>query len=102
MDWFTAIGAFAVGALLSFVNYRLSAFALKRASRQLAGLFMVRQVINVGYLLLLFLIGVKTELGVAALLIGGALGVTLPSFLFTVMLLRDKAPESGGKENPNG
>ena len=102
MDWLTAIGAFAVGAVLAFVNSRISKSALKRGSGQLAGAFMARQIINVGYLFALFLLGVKSELGLSALLIGGALGVTLPSFLFTVMMLRTREPGGDEKENPNG
>ncbi len=83
------IAAFAGGAAVSWVNYLLLRFLLKKKGE--AGIGMVsplRTILSVAYLLILFLIGKKTGLNTTALLIGGALGLTVMLTFFTFRLTR--------------
>ena len=88
------IAAFVGGAAVSWVNYLLLRFLLKKKGE--AGIGMVsplRTILSVAYLLILFLIGKKTGLNTTALLIGGALGLTVMLTFFTFRLTRSLKDE---------
>ena len=85
----TGLAAFAGGGLVSWVNFLL----LRRLmnSRGEAGVGFaspVRTLLSAAYLLLLYLLGRRTELSMGALLIGGALGLTVLLAVFTLRLTR--------------
>lgn len=88
------IAAFVGGAAVSWVNYLLLRFLLKKKGE--AGIGMVsplRTILSVAYLLILFLIGKKTGLNTTVLLIGGALGLTVMLTFFTFRLTRSLKDE---------
>lgn len=92
----TGLAAFAGGALISWANYLL----LRRlmGSKGEAGLSLaapLRMLLSAAYFLVLYLIGKHTGLDLFALLIGGALGLTILLALFTRRLAREAA---GGRK----
>ncbi|MBE6575949.1 MAG: hypothetical protein E7654_06750 [Ruminococcaceae bacterium] len=90
--------AFLIGAALSYVNYLLTAKAAKASSGQLAGVSLLRQLINIGYLALVFFLAPYTPWDRIWMLVGAVLGVTLPMFLFTFLLLRRLKQQTGGRD----
>ena len=80
--------ALASGAAIAALNGRLARAALQKGAAQLSALFVVRQVLNVSYLAALFLLSGLLPWDMAALLIGGALGITVPSIFFTRRLVK--------------
>jgi hypothetical protein len=83
------LAAFVGGAAISWVNYLLLRFLLKKKGNAGIGLVSpLRTILSVAYLLILFLIGKKAGLNTTALLIGGALGLTVMLTFFTYRLTR--------------
>ena len=75
------------GALVSWGNYRLLLLLLKKKGESGVTLVSpIRTLLSVAYLLILYLIGKRTELNSTALLIGGALGLTVMLTYFTYRL----------------
>lgn len=95
VDIASGVGAFAVGTLLSFVNYRISRAILEKSAQNYAVGTVIKQIVSVLWLLACFFIGENTEISTIALLIGAALGVTLPSLLFTPKLLKMNQKSEG-------
>lgn len=88
MDYAFSALAFICGALLAFLNYRISKRFLKKHESRFAFASVIRQSLNITYLAALFFIGQYTSLNQLYLLIGGVLGITLPMLFFTPRLLR--------------
>ena len=80
--------AFIVGVGVAAVNYSLSKFMLKKHPDMYAGGQIVRQIIQIGYLVLLFTLGGYTPWDPVWLLLGGCLGITVPMFFFTYKLVK--------------
>ncbi len=77
-----------VGFLIAFVNYLFSKSVLKKAPEKYALITVVRQVLQIGFLIIVYLVGTKTQLAdVVYLLVGAVLGMTVPMFYFTKKLL---------------
>ena len=85
---FCGLAAFAVGAGIGLINYLISKKILVTMPDRFAISAVFRQVLNVGYLVICYVVGEKTELNLLALLIGAVLGITLTTFYFTYLLLR--------------
>lgn len=89
MKILTALVTFVIGLALAFLNYLLTK---KLCSGNDSGNYpmvsTLRTAIGTVYLAALFMIGKRTGLDLTSLLIGGALGVTLPSVYFTTKLLK--------------
>ncbi len=91
------------GCLVCLLNYTLSRTVLWKKPSLFAAFTIIRQVFNVGYLVVLYFVAPLTPWDRVYLLLGGALGVTLPMIYFTVKLVRlsdgngtmDSAGESG-------
>ena len=96
--YLAAIPAAAVGAFLAFLGFLLARRVLRRTPARYPLVSPVRQVLSIGYLAALFLLGERTSLDLYALIIGGALGVTVPSAFFTVQLLKETNQTKSGKE----
>ena len=100
MDYIFSALAFICGALLAFLNYRISRCFLKKDEGSFALVSVLRQLLNITFLAALFFIGQYTSLNQLYLLIGGALGITLPMLFFTPRLLR--YADERKKENEDG
>ena len=82
------ICAFAAAALLSYIEYRVSKKVLLSNEKYYSLVSVIRLFINVIFLAVLFFISKKTEWNMYCLLIGGALGTTLPNIFLTAKLLK--------------
>ncbi len=84
-----AVIAFTVGAIVSLINYILSKHMLIKNAEKYAFSTVLRQVIQVAYLVLLYFLSEKLlPYSTTYMLVGGVLGVTLPMFYFTHLLLK--------------
>lgn len=102
-----------LGAALSFLggvgiaalNAALTKAVLKKKPSALASFFTVRQILNIGYLAAVYFLAKVLPWDLFPLLIGAALGITLPSFFFTAQIaklndsLHKKADPGKGDEN---
>lgn len=77
-----------VGLAISAVNYKISLAVLKRKPDMVAAVSLPRQILNVGYLLLVYFLSPATPWDRTPLLIGAVIGMTGSMFLFTTMLLK--------------
>jgi len=94
-DIIGAVLAFIVGGAVAYINYAVSKYLLKKNPDMYSGGQIIRQIIQVGYLVLLFTLGGYTPWDRMWLLVGGGLGITIPMFYFTYKLvkLNDKKKE---------
>jgi hypothetical protein len=90
MDIYYGAAAAACGLLIAFVNYLIAKRAL--ASGKM-GLLPVRTLITAAFIAALYFIGSALKINVAALLIGGAAGLTLGLVIFTVILIKKQKGE---------
>lgn len=96
-----AIFALVIGIGIAALNYALGRWCIKKSPERYAMLQPVRSIIQIGYLLLILLLGGFTPWDQMWLLVGGALGVTLPMPYFTYRLV--KLNDMSRKEDdPNG
>lgn len=100
MDYLMGAAAFVVGAVLSYINYRIAKVLMPQ--NKLAAASLIRQVLSIGYLVGLYFIGQATDINLWALMIGGALGITLPLLVFTVLLVKKPSKPASGKEESDG
>ena len=91
-----------LGFLIAFVNYTFSKAVLRKASEKYALITVARQVLQIGFLIIVYFVGTKTQVAdVTYLLVGAVLGITIPMFIFTRKLLKlneTKRGKSPGKE----
>ncbi len=96
-----ALLALVLGAVLAYVNYRLTKHAAVNPNERFAGISIVRQMLNLGYLAAVFFLAPYTPWDRTWLLVGAVAGLTLPTFFFTFLLLRrlnqDKSDDSQNK-----
>ena len=93
----TGLAGFVSGALVSWVNYLLlRRLMTARGDTGIALASPLRMLLSAACLLLLYVIGKRTDLSLGALLIGGALGLTVTLILLTLRLSRRTG--DGGKE----
>ncbi len=100
-----------IGALLAFIggggiaaiNYMLSCYLIKKHPEQYAISSFLRQILLLGYLLILFFFGKYTPWDPFWLLLGGGLGLLLPSFYFTYKLVKlNDSINARKEEDSNG
>lgn len=76
------------GGAVALLNYLFSRAVLLRKPAFFPSFSVIRQILNIGYLVFLWFIYPKTPWDVTPLLFGGVLGVTGPMFFFTARLAR--------------
>ena len=88
---------FAVGGLLAYGNFCLTKRMLQKkdGASGVGAVSILRQVINVAYLVLVYFLAPKLPCGMIALLVGAVLGLTIPMFLFTLRLAKLTKPAGG-------
>ena len=96
--------AFAGGAAVALVNFAINRRVLKRKPAASAYISIVRQVLNVAYLVLAFLLARVLPWGSTPLLVGAALGLTLPAFPLALRLakINDSLSAAGKEEAGKG
>lgn len=96
------------GGAVATVNFLFSRAVLLKKPAVYASFTVVRQLLQIGYLVLLWFLAPKTPWQVTPLLVGGVLGVTGPMFFFTARLSRlaaarpAEAREEEKEEEKNG
>lgn len=100
-----AAAAAVIGAGIAFISYLISKSVLKSNPQKYAMTTVLRQALQVGFIVAAYFIGQKTDYDTTYILIGGVLGLTLPMFFFTKKLLdyneavnkeKRKEPENDG------
>jgi len=81
--------ALAVGAALSFLNYLVTKKIIEKNSSHLAVISILRQTLNIAYLVAIYFLSRYLPWPLEAMLVGGALGVTVPSFILSAKLAKD-------------
>ncbi len=98
-DLFGFFFAFLGGCIICFINFLISRGVLLHRAKLFSTISIIHQVLNVGYLAALYFIADNTPWSLIYLLIGGALGATLPMLYFTGKLL--KLSDSAKKREQN-
>lgn len=101
-DFFGAFLAFCIGALIAALNYGISRRLLRENASRYVMLQSLKQLIQVAFLILIFLLGDRTPWDKVWLLVGGALGITLPMFYFTYRLVRLNDSLRGKEDSTDG
>ncbi len=99
--------ATAVGFLVASANYFLSKKVLLRMPEKFSLVTVARQVLQIGFLVIVYFIGDNIEaVNTVALLVGAVFGMTLPMIYFTKKLLSINQTaakkDSGKEEDVNG
>ena len=98
--------AFAGGCAVSVLNFFINRRTLEKKPSALASMSMARQLLSIGYLVLVFLLAKVLPWDHMPLLLGAAIGLTIPSILLALRLAKindalSKAnkprPEEAGK-----
>lgn len=91
--------AFLGGVAISILNYCINRWTLKNKPDALAAMSVVRQLLNLVYLFAVFFLRNVLPWDIAWLLIGAALGLTVPSILLSVWLARQSTSGDPMQEN---
>ncbi|MBQ7116604.1 MAG: hypothetical protein IJN88_00150 [Clostridia bacterium] len=75
------------GLLIAFGNYAFSRRVLEKSPDRLALATVGRQIIQVGYLIAVYLVGTRLTVNPFYLLVGAAAGMTVPMLFFTKKLV---------------
>ena len=86
-DIIAAFCTFAAGAGIAAVNYLISKAVLRSSPQKFSFVTVLRQVIQIGYLVAVFFVTQKLGLNMVYTLIGAVVGMTLPMFVFTKKLI---------------
>ena len=83
--------AFLGGTGISILNDRITRRLMDTKPNAFAGFTVIRQGINIAYLVILFFLQKLLPCGVTELLVGGVLGVTLPSIFLAYRMAGEVA-----------
>ncbi len=80
--------AFAIGLLLAYLGYRICAYTIKKRPEFYTFASIFRQTLQILYFVAVYFLGEKSGADVVYLLVGAAVGITLPMFYFTSKLVK--------------
>ena len=83
-----ALFAFLGGAAVSSLNFAINLRILRKKPSALAGASILRQVLSIAYLAAVFLLSRSLPWGSVPLLLGAAVGLTLPAIGYAFLLAR--------------
>ena len=93
-----AIVAAIAGVVIALINYIFSKKVLINAPEKYSLITVVRQILQVGFLVVVYFTGTKTQLADPVyLLVGAVLGMTVPMIYFTKKLLLINEAEAKAK-----
>jgi len=97
---FGVLAAFIFGAVIAYVNYRISQAVIKNRPQMYSSISVVRQVIHIAGLVAVYFLAPLTPWDRTYMLVAAVLGMTLPMFYFTYRLMKknDAAPAAEKKE----
>lgn len=96
------IAAFMGGAVLAWVNYRLTRKAAMGGVNNLTLIPLVRLGLSVGYLAAVFFAAPHTPWDSTWLLLAAVLGLTVPMFIYTYIILRQLNANGQTEEKKEG
>ncbi len=76
-----------VGVGVAFVNYLISKTVLAKIPDKYSATTVLRQIVQIAFLVIVYFISKKTNYDPMYLLVGAVLGITVPMFIFTKKLL---------------
>ncbi len=76
-----------IGLLIALLNYAISKKVLETHPEKLAVTTVLRQIIQIGYLITVYCVGSKLDISLTALLVGAVAGMTVPMLFFTKKLV---------------
>jgi len=88
-----AIVAFAAGTGVSWINYLISSYILKNYPDKYSFSTLLRQIVQIAFVVLLYIISGQLPVSRWYVLIGGVAGLTVGMFCFTFMLLKQNEIE---------
>lgn len=96
--------AFAAGAAVAWVNYRLNLYILKKKPNALARMSLVREALSIICLVAAYAVGGAVPGGRVPILIGAAVGLTVPSVLLSMKLakINDALAQNAGVDPGKG
>lgn len=94
--------AFLGGAAVAYLNYRINLRALRKKPDMLASLSIVRELLSVLYLLLVYVFSARVPGGRVPMLIGAAVGLTVPSVLLSLRLAKISEAAAAQPEELSG
>ena len=94
--------AFLGGAAVSMLNYWINVRTLKTNPSALASMSFLRQFLNIAYFVAVFLLAKVLPWDYMPLLLGAAIGLTVPSFLLSLRLMKINDSLSSRKDDPSG
>ena len=93
---------FLLGAGVATGNYFISRHVLKTNPDKYSLTMVVRQFVQVAFIVLVYMLGDYTPWDRLWLLVGGVLGMTLPMIWYTSRLVKLNDSGKGKEEKPNG
>lgn len=87
-DILGAVITFALGVGISALDFLISKYFLEKNPDKFATTSVIKQLINVAFLVGVYMVSGYIHIGLIYLLVGAVLGVTLPMLIFTRKLLK--------------
>ena len=84
--YIAALAAFLGGSLISLINAIITAKQVKSDKESLGNTPIIRQILSFAYLILAYFVVKKLGIDYLMPLIGAAVGLTVPSVLFTITI----------------
>ena len=79
---------FVIGVGIATLNFFISKYFLKKNPDKFAMTTVIKQILNVGYLVAVYMVSDLVQVKLSYLLIGAVLGITVPMFIYTRKLLK--------------
>lgn len=93
-----AVAALLIGSLIAYLNYRISKSAMHKSAQTVSAMMIVRQIINIAYLVGVYFLSNLAHVSPMYALIGAAVGLTVPMFWFTCKLANHANPSKEGEK----
>lgn len=97
-----AVLAFVAGVGIASLNYALSRYILKNAPKQYTSTQIIKQLVQIAYIVLIYFFADKTPWNPLWVLVGGCLGITVPMLWFTFKLVKLNDSLKEKEESSNG
>ncbi len=99
---FGALATFVGGVLLATAGYAFSRYLLQRHANYYAVGQVVKQLVQIGYVLAVYALAGYTPWDGMWMLLGGCLGITLPMLWFTYRLVKLNDSSQGKEDERDG
>lgn len=87
-DFLGAAATLLIGVGIATLNFYISKYILNKKPDRFAVTTVIRQILNIGYLVAVYMSGSFLPCKLTYLLVGAVAGITLPMFIYTRKLLK--------------